>query len=174
MFVVCVLDTGDFGRLINSTRAAFVATWSWIGIDGVGERVVSFAIRCIERIEEIVEACASKKITDLIECNLLWVDQRHGVRKVQIRLAIEEAGFVSNLVDSAIDRLEYRPLTQKPSAEVGEEDIQVIRHVGLRCEFSNAETVSFRDLIVDRYAIKCAQAKRCCLLVAICQLKAQI
>ena len=172
MLVVGVGDADDFGGLESAAGAwSFVAAGSWIGVDGVSPRVVSLAICRVESIEEIVEACASENVSNLVECDPLWIDQCHGVGEIQIRLAVEETGLVSQLIYTATDRVKYRTLAHKPFAEIGEEDVQVVRQVGLRCEFSNTKTVSFDGLIVDRDAIECTQARWCRLLVAISQFK---
>lgn len=58
------------------------------------------AVRAIDSIQEVVEACSHLVISYLIQSDISWIDQSHGILKIQVALAIVvEARHV--LLDSA-------------------------------------------------------------------------
>lgn len=172
-----VVAVGRGDDLSSSELAAVLGTLVaavWVRVDGVlGWVIAAFvgAVAAVNGVKEIVEGSALDQVTDLVESNLLWVHQGHGVLQIQVRFAVEVEGTVSRLHDTAVDQVSDWALANLLTGEVPKEHVQVGRNVGLGSVLDD----TVRVLWVGRFAwwkrVEGTQAVRHNLRIAVFQLR---
>lgn len=84
---------------------------------------------------------ATYKIANLIQSHLLWVDESHGVFEIKVALAIVVEAPVSRLDDGTVDQIGNGTVSNLLHREVGKEEIEIRRNIGLGSVLDNAIAV---------------------------------
>lgn len=105
-----------------------------------------------------------------LQGSLLWVDERHGVLKIQVTFSVVVETHHVLLNNTAIDRVQNWTISDLSSAEVAEEQVQIGGHISLRGILDNTVAVLWVLGNTRRELVQCSQAVWRDLLVTIAQL----